>query len=466
MSVIAQPGDRATLLQVIAETAPPTLGSVSGEVRRRLEELTSALLEVSPESQTEFRRYLGVSEREIPLLGELLFDRLQGRTILVTGGSGCIGTVLLRQLARFKPARIVSVDLAPPPPTSDPSWGVEHVRVDIRDLAALAEVFKEISPEVVFHLAAQRDPGLAELEVHRTISTNLFGTRNVVEACALASVGELVVASTGKALRPYMTMVYAATKRAAELLVADAVTRGAVVASVVRFTHVVDNAIVIDRFRSWCRRRESVRVHSIESMFYAQSAKESALLLLAAFLGKSASGMGVFAIRNLGWPFSVIDLALGVIAEEGLAPLQITGHDPGYEEQAYPGLYNPANCGGVSPLLNGLEAPAAGRLELAPDVDLLRYRGRLPASSQRQLASLEACCARGADPAALRAELDALCKGLLEITLGEAAPSTLKVLVGLAERHQHELTAENSWMHERLRWWAARPDGPRDAADR
>lgn len=457
MPVVAQPSDRATILQAIAETAPPTSGTVSDEVRRRLEALTAALFEVSPESQTEFRRYLGVSEREIPLPADLLFERLNGRTILVTGASGCIGTALLRQVARFKPERIVSVDIAPPPPTSDPSWGVEHFRVDIRDLSSLAEVFKQAWPDVVFHLAAQRNPGLAELEVHRTISTNIFGTRNVVEACALASVGELVVASTGKALRPYMTMVYAASKRAAEFIVADAVTSGAVAASVVRFTHVVDNAIVIERFRNWCRHREHVRVHSIDSMFYAQSAKQSAQLLLAAFLGKSANGMGVFAIRDLGWPFSVIDLALGVMAEEGLTPLQITGHDLGYEEQAYPGLYNPANCGGVSPLLNGFEAPATERLELAPDVDVLRYRGRLPTSSQHQLAKLEECCARDADPAALRAALDALCKGLLEITLSEAEPATLKVLVALAERYRHHLTVENSWMHERLRWWAARP---------
>jgi nucleoside-diphosphate-sugar epimerase len=458
MLAVAQFSDRATVLRAIAEAAPPTLGDVSDNVRCRLEELTAALLRVSPESQTEFRRYLAVSEREISLFSDLLFDRLNGRRILVTGGSGCIGTALLRQVARFKPKRIVSVDIAPPPPTSDPSCGVEHLRVDIRDLSSLAEVFKGASPDVVFHLAAQRNPGLAELEVHRTISTNIFGTRNVVKACALASVGELVVASTGKALRPYMTKVYAASKRAAEFIVADAVTSGAVAASVVRFTHVVDNAIVIDRFRTWCRRREIMRVHSIDSMFYAQSARESAQLLLAAFLGKSANGMGIFAIRDLGWPISVIDLALGVMAEEGLTPLQITGHDPGYEEQAYPGLYNPANCGDVSPLLNGLEAPASERFELTPDVDMLRYRGRLPTSSQRQLVKLEECCARDADPATLRAELDALCKELLEITLSKAEPSTLKVLVALAERYPHQLSAENTWMHERFRWWAARQD--------
>jgi len=437
------------------------MGSVSGAVRRRLEELTRALLAASPESQSEFRRYLEVSEREIPLIDNLLFERLRGRTVLVTGASGCIGTVLLRLAARFKPKRIVSVDIAPPPPASEPSWGVEHFQVDIRDLSSLVEVFRETSPDVVFHLAAQRNPGLAEQEVHRTISTNVFGTRNVVMACTLASVGALVVASTGKALRPYMTAVYAASKRAAEFIVADAVARGAVAASVVRFTHVVDNAIVIDRFRTWCRRREILRVHAIDSMFYAQSAKESAQLLLAAFLGESPSGMGVFAIRNLGWPISVIDLALGVIAEEGPTPVRITGHDPGYEEQAYPGLYNPINCGGVSPLLNGFEAPATERHGLAPDVDVLRYSGQLPASAQRQLVRLEASCARGEDPAALRAGLDALCKELLEITLGEAEPATLKVLVTLAERYRHQLTAENRWMHERLRWWAAHKAAPR-----
>ena len=68
----------------------------------------------------------------------------------------------------------------------------------------------------MFHVAAQRDPGLAEVEVHRTVSTNVVGTRSVLTAAAEAGVPQVVCASTGKALRPYFADIYTASKRAAE----------------------------------------------------------------------------------------------------------------------------------------------------------------------------------------------------------------------------------------------------------
>ena len=93
----------------------------------------------------------------------------------------------------------------------------------------------------------------------------------------------MVCASTGKALRPYSADVYTASKRAAEWLLARAAARAGARYSAARFTHVVDNSIVHARLLDWCE-GGVLRLHSADIAFYAQSALESAQLLLAAGL--------------------------------------------------------------------------------------------------------------------------------------------------------------------------------------
>jgi hypothetical protein len=124
----------------------------------------------------------------------------------------------------------------------------EYRAADIRDAATLGAIVAEVRPDVIFHVAAQRDPGLAEAEVHRTITTNVFGTRNVLAAARAAGTPQVVYASTGKALRPYSPETYTASKRAAEWLVASG---GGLLTSASRFTHVVDNSIVYQRLLAW-----------------------------------------------------------------------------------------------------------------------------------------------------------------------------------------------------------------------
>ena len=108
-------------------------------------------------------------------------------------------------------------------------------------------MIREVRPDVIFHVAAQREPALAEVEVHRTVSTNVLGTRNVLEAAAAAGVRQVVCASTGKALRPYSPEIYTASKRAAEWLASSRPRRGEMLVSAGRFTHVLDNSIVYQR---------------------------------------------------------------------------------------------------------------------------------------------------------------------------------------------------------------------------
>ncbi|MET9519987.1 NAD-dependent epimerase/dehydratase family protein [Streptomyces sp. NPDC002994] len=180
---------------------------------------------VSPQSLSAFRDYLAVRHRTIRLPDQAARRRIGSRTVLVTGAAGCIGRALLRELHSYAPARIVGVGLEEQPRLPD---ATQYHCLDIRDGPGLTALLRQVRPDLVFHLAAQRDPGLAEREAALTITTNVLGTAHVIEACAAAGTGQLVYASTGKALRPYTSDVYAQSKRTGEWLVADAAARGIV----------------------------------------------------------------------------------------------------------------------------------------------------------------------------------------------------------------------------------------------
>ena len=87
--------------------------------------------------------------------------------------------------------------------------------------------------------------------MHRTVSTNVLGTRNVLEAAGAAGVPQVVCASTGKALRPYSPDVYTASKRAAEWVASNVAGRGELLCSAARFTHVLDNSVIYRRLLGW-----------------------------------------------------------------------------------------------------------------------------------------------------------------------------------------------------------------------
>ena len=144
----------------------------------------------------------------------------------------------------------------------------------------------EIRPDLIFHVASQRDPGLAQTQVHHTVTTNVLGTRSVLGAAAAAGTGQVVCASTGKALRPFSPDVYTASKRVAEWVAFGFAASGALPVSAVRFTHVVDNSIIHQRLRDWAASSAVIRLHSPQIAFYVQSAVESAQLLMLAALDK------------------------------------------------------------------------------------------------------------------------------------------------------------------------------------
>lgn len=413
----------------------------------KLRVVSAALAADNRASTEEFRRYLDIMRREIELPRTQLSDALAGKRVLVTGDTGCIGSTLLGVLGASGVREVVGVSLDVPATTRE---GVRSVRLDVRD-PALLDLVADVSPDVTFHLAAQRDPGLAERMLGFTVTTNVLGTRTVLDACRRAGVPRLVYASTGKALRPYTECVYAESKRVSERLVAAATARGELVASAVRFTHVVDNAILLDRLRRWCAESAVIGLHSLDTMFYAQSAIESAQLLLVAALAPADGDLWVHAIRDLDWPVNLLDLALGAIAEAGtLTGVQEIGHEPGYEEVPYAGLYDPACSGQVSPLFNALEA-ATVRETPSRHVDAAVCRRTLGGEVAERLRALESAARDDADPARLRAAFGALALADLRATVDEAAPAALARLATLTEPHRHEMTEEHLRIDDAIR---------------
>ena len=180
------------IVAAMREAVPAGLRRLGGAEVRCLRDLTRALASSKPDAPHEYRRFLAIAEREIGVPGSALQAWLPGRSVLVTGGTGCIGSALMGQLAAWSPRRLVSVSRGYTQ-TARLS-GAEYVRADIRDPCRLMAIFRDVRPDVVFHVAAQRDPGLAEREVHRTATTNVFGTRNVIAAAAAFDVPRLISA--------------------------------------------------------------------------------------------------------------------------------------------------------------------------------------------------------------------------------------------------------------------------------
>ncbi len=286
-----------TIISQMIDVARPGQPEIDVDTKHELDRLTDQLLDTDTTAIDEYHRYLAVKQRELDLdaAHDELLATYRGRRIVVTGGTGCIGSMLVRQLLRYQPSEIFCIstnnDVAPVP-------GVAYLDVDIQDEVATRRTLRAVRPDVVFHCAAQRSPWLAEREVARTVRSNVLGTRNVLRGARDIDLRNFVHASTGKAMRYHTSDIYAASKKIAEWLVHDYAAEGRT-ASAARFTHVVDNAVLLEKLASAETDGGVMRVHGADIAFYAQSAIESAQLLLLAGVS-SAPGLRLLAIRELG----------------------------------------------------------------------------------------------------------------------------------------------------------------------
>jgi nucleoside-diphosphate-sugar epimerase len=434
----------AEIIRRMCEAAPSGQQRLDHAIVRRLRELTRSLMAAKKDAIEEHARFLSISRRGLCVPGAELAARLHGATVVVTGGTGCIGSTLMDQLAAMHPGRLVSVSRG-----LTAGWqrqpNAEYLYADLKNRGALDRLVGDLRPDLIFHLAAQRDPGLAEVEVHHTVSTNVVGTRNVLAAAADAGVPQVVCASTGKALRPYSPDIYAASKRAAEWVAWRFATCSEMLVSAARFTHVLDNSIIYKRLLAWANGAddEVVRLHSTQTAFYVQSALESAQLLLLACVGSQRGELQIHAISDLGWPVVLLDLALAVLARLGSStPIYFSGYDRGYEELAFPGLYDPTTAGDVSPLMNAFEASAAVDSQ-CPATDTFRMDMAAEPRAVKMLKTLVDICDGTQNPEIVRGALNEMSWALLDATLRAAPHRLLMRAAAMAELHSDSLGTDH-----------------------
>jgi nucleoside-diphosphate-sugar epimerase len=429
------------IIATMREVAPPGQQVLDEATLELLRGLTKSLIAAKTGAAEEHARFLSIAERGLCLPQQQLAERVRGATVMVTGGTGCIGSTLMAQLITLSPGRLVSVsrNLSNSWPRHD---SAEYRYADVRDRAALDRLMAETRPDLIFHVAAQRDPGLAEVEVHRTVSTNVLGTRTVLAAAAEAGVPQVVCASTGKALRPFSPDMYTASKRAAEWVSSGVATSTDMLVSAGRFTHVLDNSIIYTRLREWAD-SGVIRLHSPDIAFYVQSALESAQLLLLSCLGARRGEFRIFAISDLGWPVSLMDLALSVLDSSGSrTPVYVSGYDRGYEEIPFPGLYDPLTAGDVSPLLNAFEAGTVVDPP-CPMIDAFRVDMAPEPRAVKLLSALAEVCDRTEDPGVVRSTLNELSWSMLDATLRVAPRKALMRAAAMAQRHADTLGADH-----------------------
>lgn len=269
---------------------------------------------------------------------------INGKTVLVTGGGGSIGSELCRQLAKYKPKKLLildiyennAYDLQMQLNYSHPELNKEVIIASIRDYDRLANVFIKYKPDVVFHAAAHKHVPLMEANPAEAIKNNIIGTFNVLKCSNDYKVKKFVQISTDKAVNP--TNVMGATKRYCEIMIQafDKISDTEFVA--VRFGNVLgSNGSVIPLFKKQIERGGPITVTHPDINRYFMTIPEAAQLVIQA--GGMANGGEIF-ILDMGEPVKIVDLAKDMIKLSGLEPgkdikIEYTGLRPGeklYEE--------------------------------------------------------------------------------------------------------------------------------------
>jgi FlaA1/EpsC-like NDP-sugar epimerase len=269
---------------------------------------------------------------------------LAGKTILVTGGGGSIGSELCRQIAALEPARLVLLEnseynlyaLEMELANRFPGVQLAACLGDVRDAAKVEQLFSEQQPNVVFHAAAYKHVPLLENQLREALQNNVLGTRNVALAADRHGCSEFVLISTDKAVNP--TNVMGATKRVAEIFCQNLNSHSDTRFITVRFGNVLGSAgSVVPLFRKQIQAGGPVTVTHPDMERYFMTIPEAAQLILqSAVLGRG----GEIFVLDMGEPVKIRYLAEQMIRLSGKEPYKdinvvFTGLRPGeklYEE--------------------------------------------------------------------------------------------------------------------------------------
>ena len=280
--------------------------------------------------------------KQIKVVDEKTASYYKGKTILITGGGGSIGSELCRQIAKMEPQQLIIVDIY-----ENCAYDIQQELriaykgklnlaveiVSITNKKGLARVFESYHPDIVINAAAHKHVPLMEHNCIEAVENNIFGCLNVIELCEEYGAKRFMMVSTDKAVNP--TNVMGATKRMCEMIMQAYSTRGRVKCSATRFGNVLGSAgSVIPLFKRQIAAGGPVTITDKRIIRYFMTIPEASQLVLES--GAMANNGEIFVL-DMGQPVKILDLAINMINLSGIQGIEIveTGLRPGeklYEE--------------------------------------------------------------------------------------------------------------------------------------
>ncbi|HLA56740.1 MAG TPA: nucleoside-diphosphate sugar epimerase/dehydratase [Flavobacterium sp.] len=290
-----------------------------------------------------------LDRKPIKLHMDSISAELNGKTVLITGAAGSIGSEITRQVLGFNPHKIIMLDQAETPlhnlalevDSVNSKTKIRTVLADIRNIGALERVFSTFKPQVVYHAAAYKHVPLMEGNPSQAVYTNIVGTKNLADLSLKYNVGRFVMVSTDKAVNP--SNVMGASKRIAEKYVQSlqSTKKSGTKFITTRFGNVLgSNGSIVPLFTKQIDAGGPITITHPEIIRYFMTIPEACQLVLEA--GTMGNG-GEIYIFDMGEPVKIIDLAKKMIRLAGFTPdkeieIKIIGLRPG--EKLYEELLN------------------------------------------------------------------------------------------------------------------------------
>ncbi|MDQ0254459.1 FlaA1/EpsC-like NDP-sugar epimerase [Evansella vedderi] len=392
--IVAIPSLTKTELNHIFKESSKT--KVKTQIMPSVEDIMSGKVSVNEMRDVQVEDLLGRDPVELDT--HSISEKLTGKTVLVTGAGGSIGSEVCRQVSSFHPKKLILLghgensiySIEYELRTKFPHIEVEPEIADVQDLERMKSVMEAYKPDVVYHAAAHKHVPLMERNPHESVKNNVIGTKNVAEAADQAGVKVFVMISTDKAVNP--TSVMGATKRIAEMIIQhmDMISKTKFVA--VRFGNVLGSrGSVIPLFKKQIAAGGPVTVTHSEMERYFMTIPEASRLVLQA--GALAKGGEIFVL-DMGEPVKIVDLAKNLIRLSGFTEEEIEikfsgmrpgeklfeellGKDEVHEEQIYPQIYRgktpPVNVDVIFDLINAFEGASVEQLR-AEVLDIAHFR--------------------------------------------------------------------------------------------
>ncbi len=309
-----------------------------------LSKMTKGEISVSKLRPVDIEDLLGREQVSVNL--DEIMGYIEGKTVLVTGGGGSIGSELCRQIAHHSPKQLIILDIY-----ENNAYDIEQelkrhlpdlnlltLIASIRDRKKIWDVFEKYRPQIVFNAAAHKHVPLMETSPNEAVKNNVFGTLNVAQAADEFGVEIFVQISTDKAVNP--TNIMGATKRICEMIIQTIGKNSKNTKFVaVRFGNVLgSNGSVIPLFRRQIAEGGPVTITHKDIIRYFMTIPEAVSLVLQA--GAYAESGQIFVL-DMGEPVKIYDLAYNLIKLSGYEPnvdieIKCTGLRPGeklYEER-------------------------------------------------------------------------------------------------------------------------------------